>query len=113
MSPSDVDSGFDVDGYGSNNLDKLAMERMGKMQQMDRNFKQVSLICFTLMCMATWEWMIMSNSQGLINGGGAALFWGYLWTFAGYGFIAASLADMASMAPVGSVQHHSSPDCVC
>jgi len=49
----------------------------------------------------------MSNSQGLINGGGAALFWGYIWTFVGYGFIAASLADMASMAPVCTSESHS------
>lgn len=101
--PSDTDSSVDVDGYGSNSLDKLAMTRMGKIQQMRRNFKQISLIGFTCMCMCTWEWMIMSNSQGLINGGGAALFWGYIWTFVGYGFIAASLADMASMAPVSVV----------
>lgn len=103
LSPSDTDSSVDVDGYGSNSLDKLAMTRMGKTQQMRRNFKQVSLIGFTCMCMCTWEWMIMSNSQGLINGGGAALLWGYIWTFIGYGFIAASLADMASMAPVSAV----------
>jgi len=58
LSPSDTDSSVDVDGYGSNSLDKLAMERMGKSQQMRRNFKQVSLIGFTCMCMCTWEWMV-------------------------------------------------------
>ena len=51
---SDFTCGIDVDGYGSNGQDKLAMERMGKTQEMRRNFKQASLIGFTCMCMATW-----------------------------------------------------------
>jgi choline transport protein len=76
---SSTDSTFDGDGFGSNNDDKMAMERMGKKQEMKRVFKQASLISFTCICMATWEWMIMSNSQGLTDGGRAGLFWGYLW----------------------------------
>lgn len=38
-----------------------------------------------------------SNSQGLENGGCAGLFWSFVWTFIGFGFIIVSLAEMASM----------------
>ena len=48
----------------------------------------------------------MSNTQGLIDGGRPGLFWGYLWTFIGYGFIAASMAEMGSMAPTAGGQYH-------
>lgn len=38
-----------------------------------------------------------ANTQGLICGGRAGLFWSYIWTFCGYGFLISSLAEMASM----------------
>jgi hypothetical protein len=38
-----------------------------------------------------------SNSQALENGGLAGLFWTYVWTFIGFCFVIASLAEMASM----------------
>lgn len=103
---SSASSGQDVDGFGSNDLDQVNMERMGKKQEMNRVFKQVSLVSFTCICMSTWEWMIMSNTQGLVDGGRAGLFWSYIWTFVGYGFLAASMADMASMAPTAGGQYH-------
>lgn len=91
--------GKEDDAFDSSRTDQIHMQRMGKTQEMNRVFRQVSLISFTAICMSTWEWIIMSNSQGLIDGGRAGLFWGYLWTFVGYGFIAGSLAEMAAMAP--------------
>ncbi|EED17336.1 GABA permease, putative [Talaromyces stipitatus ATCC 10500] len=47
-----------------------------------------------------------SNSQGLTNGGMAGLFWSFIWTFIGFGFIIASLSEMASMAPTSGGQYH-------
>ncbi|KAJ5706745.1 hypothetical protein N7488_006546 [Penicillium malachiteum] len=47
-----------------------------------------------------------SNSQGLQNGGFAGLFWSFVWTFFGFGFIIVSLAEMASMAPTSGGQYH-------
>ena len=38
-----------------------------------------------------------SNTQGLTDGGLAGLFWTYLWTFIGFGFVMFSLGEMASM----------------
>jgi amino acid transporter len=43
---------------------------------------------------------------GLLNGGLAGLFWGYIWTFIGFVFIVMSLAEMASMAPTSGGQYH-------
>jgi amino acid transporter len=56
--------------------------------------------------MGTWQWMLMANSQGLTDGGRAGLFWTYIWTFLGYAFLAATLAEMASMAPTAGGQYH-------
>ncbi|EEH49985.2 uncharacterized protein PADG_06064 [Paracoccidioides brasiliensis Pb18] len=47
-----------------------------------------------------------SNTEGLKNGGLAGLFWSYLWTFIGFGFVIFSLAEMASMAPISGGQYH-------
>lgn len=38
-----------------------------------------------------------ANTQGLVNGGLAGLFWSYVWTFLGFSLIIMSLAEMASM----------------
>jgi choline transport protein len=50
--------------------------------------------------------MLSANTQGLINGGLAGLWWSFLWTFVGFGTIMISLAEMASMAPTSGGQYH-------
>ena len=47
-----------------------------------------------------------ANTQGLIDGGLAGLFWTYVWTFLGFGIVMMSLAEMASMAPISGGQYH-------
>lgn len=47
-----------------------------------------------------------ANTQGLIDGGLAGVFWAYIWTFVGFGFVIGSLAEMASMAPISGGQYH-------
>src|ERR1700735_2260033 len=47
-----------------------------------------------------------ANTQGLIDGGLAGLFWTYMWTFLGFGIVMMSLAEMASMAPISGGQYH-------
>jgi amino acid transporter len=47
-----------------------------------------------------------ANTQGLIDGGLAGLFWTYVWTFIGFGIVMMSLAEMASMAPISGGQYH-------
>ncbi|GAB7356353.1 hypothetical protein MBLNU459_g7142t1 [Dothideomycetes sp. NU459] len=95
-----------VDGFGSAKTDKKDMNRMGKEQEFRRVFRQVSLLSFTAILMATWEFVLLANTQGLVDGGRAGLLWTYVWTLVGYGFIIASLAEMASIAPTCGGQYH-------
>ncbi|GLI80698.1 hypothetical protein PoHVEF18_009055 [Penicillium ochrochloron] len=71
-------------------LDDHDMQRMGKIQELK----------------ATWEFILISNDQGLENGGLPGMFWSFIWTFIGFGFIIASLSEMASMAPTSGGQYH-------
>ena len=86
--------------------DKFDMGRMNKRQEMRRVFRQFSILSFTCVIMATWEFLLTANSQGLQNGGLAGLFWSYIWTIMGFGLIIASMAEMASMAPTSGGQYH-------
>jgi hypothetical protein len=43
------------------------------------------------------ETVLLANTGGMINGGLAGLFWGYIWTFIGFFSIVMSLAEMSSM----------------
>ncbi|KAK4550236.1 hypothetical protein LTR36_003203 [Oleoguttula mirabilis] len=95
-----------VDDFGSNGLDVRNMQRMGKDQEMTRVFRQASLLCFTCVLMGTWEWILLATTQVLVAGGRAGLFWTFLWSYAGYGFLIASLAEMAAMAPTAGGQYH-------
>lgn len=55
----------------------------------------------------TVDWTVFrSNDQGLENGGLPGMFWSFIWTFIGFGFIIASLSEMASMAPTSGGQYH-------
>jgi len=56
--------------------------------------------------MATWEFVLVSLSVGLANGGFAGLFWCFITTVICYGFVVASLAEMESMAPTSGGQYH-------
>ena len=93
-------------GAGSTHLDKREMRRMGKKQELHRNFFPLSALSFTIVLQATWEFYLTANTQGLVDGGRAGLFWSYIWTFFGFGVISASLAEMASMAPTCGGQYH-------
>ncbi|KGO58310.1 Amino acid/polyamine transporter I [Penicillium expansum] len=86
--------------------DQDDMTRMGKIQELKRNFRPLAALSFSAVLQATWEFVLISNTQGLENGGLAGVFWSYMWTFVGFGFIIVSLAEMASMAPTSGGQYH-------
>ena len=50
--------------------------------------------------------MLLANTQGLQNGGLASTFWSYVWTLPGFAAIAASLAEMASIAATSGGMYH-------
>ncbi|TAQ85335.1 hypothetical protein B7494_g6341 [Chlorociboria aeruginascens] len=91
---------------GSTQDDRQDMSRMGKKQELMRNFRRISAFSFTVILTATWEYLLIANSQGLQNGGLAGLWWEWVWTFFGFGIIMISLAEMASMAPTCGGQYH-------
>ncbi|KAF2843012.1 amino acid transporter [Patellaria atrata CBS 101060] len=86
--------------------DQRDMYRMGKTQQLRRNFRFISIFGFTMVLMATWEAQLSANIFGLINGGTAGLIWVYVGTFIGFLAAIISMAEMASMAPTTGGQYH-------
>ncbi|KJK65787.1 amino acid permease GABA permease [Aspergillus parasiticus SU-1] len=91
---------------GSTMNDQRDMHRMGKKQEMRRNFRLISTIGFTTCIMGTWENVLTSTSQGLRTGGRPCLFWSLVWAYCGQLFIVLSLAEMSSMAPTAGGQYH-------
>jgi amino acid permease len=87
------------------NKDALDMARMGRSQELRRNFKSLSVFGLAITTMSTWMGMMFGNAFSLTNGGLAGTVWVYfaswMFTFA----LAASLAEMASMAPTSGGQY--------
>lgn len=94
------------DVFNSTAHDIADMRRLGKKQELRRGFKQASTISLITVLVSTWGVLFVANQQGLAQGGRAGLFWSYLWTMAGFGLIATSLAEMASLAPTAAGMYH-------
>jgi choline transport protein len=97
-----------VDATGTatgTDTDALDMARMGRSQELRRNFKSLSVFGLAITTMSTWMGMLFGNVFSLTNGGLAGTIWVY---FASWMFtfsLAASLAEMASMAPTSGGQY--------
>ncbi|KAK3617139.1 hypothetical protein LTR56_025490 [Elasticomyces elasticus] len=100
-------SGGHVDiQIGGDDRDLEDMARMGRQGDLKRIFRQSSMVAFTAIVQATWQVFLVANTQGLLNGGLAGVFWSYVWTAIGMSTVVASLAEMASMAPTSGGQYH-------
>ncbi|GIZ38205.1 hypothetical protein CKM354_000162800 [Cercospora kikuchii] len=86
--------------------DAMNMQRMGKDQELVRNFKLLSIAAFTALATAAWEIGLFLLSPGLINGGRSGLAYNTLWNFVGFAPIYLSMAEMASIAPIAGAQYH-------
>ncbi|KAI9803960.1 MAG: hypothetical protein M1833_000241 [Piccolia ochrophora] len=86
--------------------DQQDMTRLGKQQELKRNFRFISILGFTVTLMSTWESMLVASTFGLIDGGFAGLIWVYLGTFCGFFAVVCSMAEMASIAPTSGGQYH-------
>ncbi|KAK5694409.1 hypothetical protein LTR17_024831 [Elasticomyces elasticus] len=86
--------------------DAEAMKRMGKDQQLVRQFRLLSIASFTAIAMATWEIGLFTISQSLVDGGRPGLIWSTFWNFICFAPIYLSMAEMASMAPIAGAQYH-------
>ncbi|TLD32121.1 hypothetical protein E2P81_ATG07611 [Venturia nashicola] len=92
--------------HGNNSMDDEAMRRLGKTQELDRNFNWFHTLAFTTVIMATWEILLLVNNQALANGGRPGFLYSYMWSVVGFAPIVLSLAEMSSMAPTSGGQYH-------
>ncbi|KAK4574910.1 hypothetical protein LTR86_000759 [Recurvomyces mirabilis] len=86
--------------------DQLDMRRMGKVQEVRRDFRTVSMFGFSLILMCSWEGILSTASLGLGNGGSAGVLYTNLATWIGFIAVYASLGEMGSMAPTSGGQYH-------
>ena len=86
--------------------DACDMARMGRSQELRRNFKSLSVLGLATTTMSTWVALLLANAFSLTNGGLAGTVWVYLATWICTYALAASLAEMASMAPTSGGQYH-------
>ncbi|KAK5701187.1 hypothetical protein LTR17_022804 [Elasticomyces elasticus] len=112
-------SGGHVDvQIGGDDQDREDMARMGRQaippKSSQQQLLQSAICCCPRSAFAgDGDWMyrtggveLCANTQGLLNGGLAGVFWSYVWTAIGMSTVVASLAEMASMAPTSGGQYH-------
>ncbi|KAK5136332.1 hypothetical protein LTR08_003705 [Meristemomyces frigidus] len=87
-------------------IDQQDMHRVGKQQELRRNFRLISVLGFTAVLMCTWEAILFTASYILPNGGLAGMVWMYTVSLFGFSFSILSMAEMASMAPTSGGQYH-------
>lgn len=92
--PSTVSNSLD-----STNDDIKGMRRMGKEQQFERRFRQLSIISFVSIATASWEIGLFIISPALIDGGRAGLVWSSLWCWIGFAPIYLSMVRGAVCFP--------------
>jgi hypothetical protein len=83
--------------HGNNSKDEEDMRRLGKKQELDRNFHWFHTLAFTTVIMATWEILLIVNNQALTDGGRPGFLYSYIWSILGFAPIVLSLAEMSSM----------------
>lgn len=88
-----------------NDADVWDMKRMGRSQELRRNFKSLSVLGLAVTTMSTWMGLLFGNIFSLTNGGLAGTIWVYFTTWTFTFALAASLAEMASMAPTSGGQY--------
>lgn len=85
--------------HGGNAFDAKDMARMGKKQELRRNFEFFSIVGFVSILQATWESTLLASYIGLYNGGTAGVIWLTIISWMFFMALIASMAEMASMAP--------------
>ncbi len=82
---------------GSTPQDIHDMTRMGKRQQLRRDFRFLSIVGFVMVLQSTWESILLAAQYGLVNGGTAGVIWVTVAVIVGALCMIASIAEMASM----------------
>lgn len=90
----------------SSSTDAENMRRMGREQELVRNFRMFSMASFAAMATAVWEFALFQITPALVDGGRPSLMYSTIWNFVGFLPIYLSMAEMASMAPIAGAQYH-------
>ncbi|KAF2724450.1 amino acid transporter [Polychaeton citri CBS 116435] len=91
---------------GSSQADDSDMRRMGRAQELRRNFKFVGIVGFVTILQATWECTLLATWPGLFNGGTAGVIFCTIGVWFGMMCLIASMGELASMAPNSGGQYH-------
>lgn len=86
--------------------DAADMTRLGKRQELRRNFTFLSIAGFVMILQSSWESTLLVASYGLTNGGTAGTIWMTVFVITGVMCMICSMAEMASMAPTAGGQYH-------
>ncbi|KAK2861433.1 hypothetical protein FQN49_004199 [Arthroderma sp. PD_2] len=106
-SPAGEEAGEDLASMRGGTLqDKRDMYRVGNNQELNRNFRFVSVLGFAAVLMCTWEVVMIASTTGLINGGLSGMIYTYIGGLFGFSFVILAMAEMASMAPTSGGQYH-------
>ncbi|KAJ5485558.1 hypothetical protein N7539_005546 [Penicillium diatomitis] len=93
-------------GLEGSSQDDRDMQRLGKVQQLKRNFRFYSILGFTTTLMATWESILLTATYGLIDGGRAGMIYVYIGSFVGFFASVISMAEISSVSPTSGGQYH-------
>lgn len=86
--------------------DKKDMYRLNKVQELQRNFRFLSIFGYSLILGNGWVIALIAAIIPLTNGGTAGGIWIYFIVIVGLCFSTLSMAEMASMAPTAGGQYH-------
>ncbi|KAF3003753.1 hypothetical protein E8E13_009675 [Curvularia kusanoi] len=86
--------------------DERDMDRMGKLQELRRQFKFLTVFGFSILLGNTWPYALIGIGISLYNGGPAGGIWLLVVVCFGMFFVTLSLAEMVSMAPTAGGQYH-------
>ncbi|KAK6430812.1 hypothetical protein LTR95_013028 [Oleoguttula sp. CCFEE 5521] len=78
--------------------DQTDMRRLGKKQELRRNFRFTSILGFVAIAMGTWEIILSATAAGLTNGGTGGMIWMFVGSYICFGTIVLSLAEMSNWA---------------
>lgn len=86
-------------------VDDHDMQRLGKKQQLSRQFHALSIFGLTSVVMFTWQAILGTAVFSLINGGRGGSVYTFLATWILTIPVVASMAEMASIAPTSGGQY--------
>ncbi|KAM0794843.1 amino acid/polyamine transporter I [Usnea florida] len=89
-----------------NEWDQRGMVRLGKKQELRREFHFVSITGYAMILGCSWEFALINVVLTLSNGGKAGTIYMLLVAICGLFFVCLSMAEMASIAPTAGGQYH-------